>query len=519
MGKIYTLLLLLLLSPSLFAQKYVQTVYTDYQGYYQSIISPINPIGSHNVIGFTWEGQTFSTGVNDSIMISNHPNTIAQEFKAFPTDSLANPLYVADSKKAVNNIGLGVSPTDLPNYMGYKKSNFKHYIGDGINGLDIGTGVFNIRLKEKKMKFNNIAISASSIGDGIPDVLITQIGNAPSGVDVDFYTFSNLSNADVGGPYKVSFANNLLTTLFNNDYYFYKLGFNSTVENNDNLNINAELTHNNNVSGGTSRPVRMLALDWSELGINTSNYHLVYSFNQTYSGQSDTAFIAYNISSLKFRRKVSGTIKAINKSTMQENVFPNAKLSIYTVDEKTNVETFKAITTSNSNGVYEFKNLESNGANEVYRVVLDQFTDYNPTYFIVNNKNGRTLNYLDMELQESDSKDNDFVLGRFCVVAPAASSTGISSTNSVIGITTSSNPNASWPMHVPNSFLTLDSQSSGFVITRVDPNKIPTQDLVEGMLIFDIVENCLKLYNGTSWHCIERDCNLDVYDPNRPIFP
>lgn len=204
---------------------------------------------------------------------------------------------------------------------------------------------------------------------------------------------------------------------------------------------------------------------------------------------------------------------------MQENVFPNAKLSIYTVDEKTNVETFKATTTSNSNGVYEFKNLESNGANEVYRVVLDQFTDYNPTYFIVNNKNGTTLNYLDMELQESDSKDNDFVLGRFCVVAPAASSTGVSSTNSVIGITTSSNPNASWPMHVPNSFLTLDSQSSGFVITRVDPNKIPTQDLVEGMLIFDIVENCLKLYNGTAWHCIERDCNLDVYDPNRPIFP
>lgn len=294
MTKLHTIIVFLLLSPSLFAQKFVTKVYTDYNGYYQSDINAPKPQGSHNVIGFTWEGQTFSTGVNDSIMNLNHQSVINQIFKAFPTDSLAKPLFSIANSYSGNNVGLGVSPDDMPTYTGYKKSDFRYYLGDGINGLDIGTGIFNINLKDKTMKFNNISISLSSIGDSIPDILITQIGNVPPTAKTDKYSFSSLANASVGTTYDVKFGSDVKRNLYNNVYYFYRLHFNSTVANNDDVDVDKEILFNERIKGDNHRPIQMLALDWSELGINENNYHLVYSFNQLYSGDSDTAFIAYN---------------------------------------------------------------------------------------------------------------------------------------------------------------------------------------------------------------------------------
>ena len=43
------------------------------------------------------------------------------------------------------------------------------------------------------------------------------------------------------------------------------------------------------------------------------------------------------------------------------------------------------------------------------------------------------------------------------------------------------------------------------VITNFGPTQIKTP--VEGMLIYDQTDLCIKLYNGTTWHCIERSCN------------
>lgn len=74
-----------------------------------------------------------------------------------------------------------------------------------------------------------------------------------------------------------------------------------------------------------------------------------------------------------------------------------------------------------------------------------------------------------------------------------------------IGIT-AQQKQAVWPENIPNGFIALESKTKGFVITRVQ-NDSNITDPKEGMLIYDIDAQCVKLYNGLSWKCIERSCN------------
>ncbi|WP_312824466.1 hypothetical protein [Epilithonimonas sp.] len=82
---------------------------------------------------------------------------------------------------------------------------------------------------------------------------------------------------------------------------------------------------------------------------------------------------------------------------------------------------------------------------------------------------------------------------------------------SKVGITTQSTKMALWPENVPNGHIVLESTNKGFVITRTLAASINSP--VEGMLIYDTGDKCIKLYtidNSTnigSWHCIEKTCN------------
>lgn len=80
------------------------------------------------------------------------------------------------------------------------------------------------------------------------------------------------------------------------------------------------------------------------------------------------------------------------------------------------------------------------------------------------------------------------------------------------GITTQQKNNA-WPENVPNGFIAMEAKDKGFVITRVQHVSQTPQpgDAIanpkEGMLLYDIQDKCVKLYNGTEWKCVERSCN------------
>ncbi|APD07715.1 hypothetical protein UJ101_02214 [Flavobacteriaceae bacterium UJ101] len=85
---------------------------------------------------------------------------------------------------------------------------------------------------------------------------------------------------------------------------------------------------------------------------------------------------------------------------------------------------------------------------------------------------------------------------------PEVTKTGIS--------TLDINPTNNWPTDVNNGFLVLESTNKGFVITRIADPETAIANPIEGMLVFDTTEKCLKLYKGAAnggWTgCIQRAC-------------
>lgn len=79
------------------------------------------------------------------------------------------------------------------------------------------------------------------------------------------------------------------------------------------------------------------------------------------------------------------------------------------------------------------------------------------------------------------------------------STTGISNLVGFTGGTTG------WPANVNNGHIVIESKNKGFVITRVS-SSAAILNPVEGMLIYDIAAACVKLYNGTVWKCLAKDC-------------
>ncbi len=96
--------------------------------------------------------------------------------------------------------------------------------------------------------------------------------------------------------------------------------------------------------------------------------------------------------------------------------------------------------------------------------------------------------------------------------SPLLSSVGITTKGSAPGM-------AGWPKDVPNGYLVLDGAEKGMVITHMTTSQIEALDPVEGMLVYDTDEGCVKLYRGeganaptnsptrTGWVCIKRGCN------------
>lgn len=64
-----------------------------------------------------------------------------------------------------------------------------------------------------------------------------------------------------------------------------------------------------------------------------------------------------------------------------------------------------------------------------------------------------------------------------------------------------------WPNDVNNGFIALEGNTKGFVITRMSNPETAITQPIDGMLVYDTDDNCIKLYNGTSWNCIQQTCN------------
>lgn len=255
------------------ASQTVTGIITDFNGYWKTNTTtnnPINPNNSHNLLAFTFNGVTYSTGVNNAILTSNGESYLTGDYRSLPVSNISGTIS-ANTKVALGQLFDGVNAgasNPAPD------RSLPQYLIDGPKGLNLGTGVANLPAGQLVFEISNI--SPASIGDGIPDILITQIADPSAGVDQ--YSFTNSSDVLVGNSVNISFSG--ISSLGNWSADFYEASQNP-------MTLALGFTN-------SPRPFRIWAADFSFFGITLANYTNISKFKIQLNGNSDVAFIAYN---------------------------------------------------------------------------------------------------------------------------------------------------------------------------------------------------------------------------------
>ncbi len=263
------------------SDSYVTEIVTDYGGFWRSgtglnlnyLLNTTLPDNSHQLLSFTVNGRRFATGVNNQLLASKGLSYINTQYQALPVAALSSTI-TSNTK-----IGLGQlydlvdnGPSSPPPPNDYAK-----YLADGTQGLDLGTGVANLPVGTLSFA---IQVDQKAIGDGVPDVLITQIAS-PDAVG-DIYKFLDASGNPVGQPVSVVFTNVPVVGNWTVDFY----EASQTL-----MGLLASFTK-------TPRPLRLWAADFSVFGLTASDYSRIKTFQIVLSGNSDQAFVAYNSNAL-----------------------------------------------------------------------------------------------------------------------------------------------------------------------------------------------------------------------------
>lgn len=64
--------------------------------------------------------------------------------------------------------------------------------------------------------------------------------------------------------------------------------------------------------------------------------------------------------------------------------------------------------------------------------------------------------------------------------------------------------NGNWPMNRSSAHTVLESNTKGFVITRMNPTEIAALTGQEGMMVYDTTAKCLKIYADGTWKCFSK---------------
>lgn len=268
------LFILLFLLPVLSKAQAITGIITDYKGFWKTSLSSFNntkPDNSHNLLAFTYNGVQYSTGVNNALLTSRGESFVPGDFWSLPVAGISSTIN--------GNTKIGVGAMFDGVYNGASnpapENNISRYLTDGIKGLDLGTCVAN--LPAGTLSFVASNIKPSAIGDGKPDIIVTQIAD-PTGNSFDRYQFTDEYGNGVGSYKDITFNSIAPVANWVADFYEAK---------NNPMNLVGGFTQ-------TERPIRLWAADLSEFGITASNYASVHQFTISLSGNSDVAFVAYN---------------------------------------------------------------------------------------------------------------------------------------------------------------------------------------------------------------------------------
>lgn len=343
-------------------QQAVTGVVTDYEGYWKTALGQINslkPQDSHNLLAFTYNNIQYSTGVNDGALTAQGENFVSGDFWCLP---IAN---ISGNINSNTKVGLGQLYDGVHNGASYPAPDREiiTYLTDGIKGLNIGTCIAN--LPAGTMSFFVSNIEPDQIGDGVPDILVTQVADPSS--SFDRYAFTNDQGQVIGVSKDIVFTNITPVATWTADFY--------------------EASQNPMILAGgftnTDRPMRLWAADLSDFGINQQNYVQIQRFQITLSGNSDVAFAAYNnntftinsnvlpVSWKKFEGQLSGLQAELTWETASES-----NSDYFIVEKKRGTGIFEEIgrlpAAGNSSGLnqYYFEDPQATAPTQLYRLRL-----------------------------------------------------------------------------------------------------------------------------------------------------
>lgn len=273
---------------------YISTtrIITNYGGYWSSTAASPNttvPDSSHDLLGFTYSGTLYSTGVNDQILTNQGVGFTPGNFRALPVTDIAGvtaatSTYLALAKKVDGSLNVGNTPA-------VKDFSIRSVLVDGAKGLNLGTGVTNLPTSAV-LTFQIFNIDPARLADPEPDLILTQIAQPVTGNDV--FSFVDGSNNVIG-----SALTQDMVQLPSFGTYLLDL-FNLTPSTPYNV-----ATAYSYFSSTPTREIRLVGLKLSDFGITPANVGQVKALRITPSGNSDYAFIAYNANSINLTPNVS----------------------------------------------------------------------------------------------------------------------------------------------------------------------------------------------------------------------
>ncbi len=276
----------------------IDEVWTDYGGFWNSSstsINPVEPDNSHDLLAFEFNGVTYSTGVDDPTLTSNSVTFTALTIRALPIASLPAddvvPNYIQlgeDIDGITNGIDSGSTNPFAP-ISTSEGARVASYLTDGEQGLDLGTSITNIPVNtEAEFPLSSNGINTSQIGDGIPDIIISQ--TAIPNNDFDELRFEDSAGNTVGSAISIDIQNEPTIGIQTVDLY----RFDSTIGSPPNNNLIQ-----------VDKDIRFLGLELTDFGITTANAGNADKLVYVSGGSSDPAFIAFNEPSLGVASRLS----------------------------------------------------------------------------------------------------------------------------------------------------------------------------------------------------------------------
>ncbi|WP_040756236.1 T9SS type A sorting domain-containing protein [Winogradskyella psychrotolerans] len=281
----------------------ITEIFTTYNGFWRSSqwkADPTNnslkPNTSHDVLAFTYNGVTYSTGVNDQLLTDNGVAFSSQLFYAYTTngvDGITHPNnYLAMADMIDGQAGEGAAITS-PEISG---TTVFDAITDGVNGLDIGTGITNFNATAD-VEFFSSGGQLGALEDDIPDFLISQIAAAGS---TDIYYYADADKNVVGRPIKITITEetdndgDALLAKWRLDLYSFLPG----------VNYGIATPTIRSFSNNEERPLRMVAFKFEDFQIDDTNIIDINNINMVAGGTADLAFLAYNRGSFDIKTPV-----------------------------------------------------------------------------------------------------------------------------------------------------------------------------------------------------------------------